>query len=34
VEKANAGHFSAFYSSPVIPMLVREANKNATKIYE
>lgn len=25
VEKANAGHFSAFYSSPVIPMLVRES---------
>jgi CubicO group peptidase (beta-lactamase class C family) len=23
VDKANAGHFSAFYSSPVLPMLVR-----------
>jgi CubicO group peptidase (beta-lactamase class C family) len=30
VEKANAGHFSAFYNSPMIPMLVREINK----IYE
>jgi hypothetical protein len=27
VEKANVGGFSAFYNSPVLPMLVREVLK-------
>ncbi|HWK05047.1 MAG TPA: serine hydrolase [Puia sp.] len=33
VERANAGHFSAFYSSPVLPTLVREEIKE-NKFYE